>query len=95
MWKKVDGPETKAKARLAVKGFTEPDLTTLRAGSPTLSRMGRNCLLQLAACYRMCLSMGDVETAFLQGNLGDSERYVYVDLPPDARSISPVSQRMK
>ena len=30
-WKKVDNAAPKAKARLVVKGFTDPDLTTLRA----------------------------------------------------------------
>ena len=64
--KKVEGSDTqKAKARLVVKGFTDPDLTTIRAESPTLSKVGRNCLLQLAASYKMKLSMGDVKTAFL------------------------------
>ena len=64
-WKKLEGSEgTKAKARLVVKGFTDPDLTTTRAESPTLSKIGRNCLLQLAASHRMKISMGDVKTAF-------------------------------
>ena len=31
--------------------------------------------------------MGDVKTAFLEGNLGESERDVYGDLPPDARKF--------
>ena len=35
-WKKVDNASPKAKARLVVKGFTDPDLTTLRAESLTL-----------------------------------------------------------
>jgi len=73
-WKKVEGSdEQKAKARLVVKGFTDPDLTTIRAVSPTLSKVGRNCLLQLAASYKMKLSMGDVKTAFLQGNMGKAK----------------------
>ena len=31
--------ETKAKARLVVKGFTDPDLIKLRAEAPTLSKI--------------------------------------------------------
>ena len=68
-WKKTDEGD-KAKARLVVKGFTDPDLTTIRAESPTLSKIGRNCLLQLAASCRVTISMGDVKTAFLQGEMG-------------------------
>ena len=82
-WKKLDdGSGRKAKARLVVKGFTDPDLIKIRAESPTLSKVARNCLLQLAASYRMKLSMGDVKTAFLQGNCGESERDIYGELPP-------------
>ena len=39
----------------------------------------------------MTLSMGDVKTAFLQGNMGESERGVYGDLPPDTRKLLGVS----
>ena len=35
--------------------------------------------------------MGDVKTAFLQGDSGESERNVYGDLPPDARELFGVS----
>ena len=39
-WKVAeDTGETKAKARLVVKGFTDPDLTEIRSESPTLSRL--------------------------------------------------------
>ena len=41
--------ETKTKARLVVKGFTDPDLTEIRAESPTLSRLSRQLILQIAA----------------------------------------------
>merc|ERR1711884_757716 len=46
-WK--EAPEgTKAKARLVAKGFTDPDHLTLRAEAPTLSKVGRHLLLQIA-----------------------------------------------
>ena len=49
-WKVAeDTGETKAKARLVVKGFTDPDLTEIRAESPTLSRLSRQLILQLSA----------------------------------------------
>ena len=39
----------------------------------------------------MTLSMGDIKTASLQGNMGESERDVYGGLPPDARELLGVS----
>ena len=70
--KKVEvSDKQKARARLVVNGFTDPDLTTIRAEPPTLSKVGRNCLPQLAASYKMKLSMGDV---ILQGDMGESDR---------------------
>jgi len=51
-WKAADSPDDKsrkAKARLVVKGFIDPDLTTLRAESPPLSRLGKHLLFQIAA----------------------------------------------
>ena len=59
---------TKAKARLVAKGFTDPDLLTIRAEAPTLSKIGRHCLLQLACSHKFKLEVGDVSTAFLQGD---------------------------
>ena len=49
-WKVAeDTVETKAKARLVVKGFTDPDLTEIRLESPTLSRFSRQ-LIFTALC---------------------------------------------
>ena len=54
-WKAADedATERKAKARLVVKGFTDPDLATVRAESPTLSRLARRWLLQVAASSKV------------------------------------------
>ena len=41
--------QKKAKARLIIKGFQDPRLTTLPRESPTLSSLGRNLLLSCAA----------------------------------------------
>ena len=49
-WKVAeDTGETKAKARLVVKGFIDPDLTEIRSESPTLSRLSRQLILQISA----------------------------------------------
>ena len=68
-WKLVNDGDTateQAKARLVVKGFTDPDLTTLRAEAPTLSKAARHMLLQLGASLKFTFEVGDVKTAFLQ-----------------------------
>ena len=58
----------KAKARLVVKGFTDPDLTEIRSESPTVSRLSRQLILQLSASRGFRLRKGDVKTAFLSGD---------------------------
>jgi len=81
-WKAVDDDPKqtrKAKARLVVKGFTDPDLITLRAESPTLSRLSKHWILQTAASKHWTITKGDVKTAFLQGNRTEAQRDVYVE----------------
>ena len=81
-WK--DAPDnTVAKARLVIKGFTDPDLTTIRAEAPTLSKMGRHMLFQMGASHNFQFEMGDVKTAFLQGDRGESKRDVYAQPVPE------------
>ena len=50
--------ETKSKARLFVKGFTDPDLIEIRSESPTLSRLSRQLILQLSASRGFRLRKG-------------------------------------
>ena len=58
-WKVAeDTGETKAKARLVVKGFTDPDLTEHSLGSPTLSPLSRTLILQLSASRGFSLEKG-------------------------------------
>ena len=91
-WKKV-GPSAehptgqKGKARLVIKGFTDPDLLKIRAESPTLSKAARHLILQIAASHRRTLEMGDVKTAFLQGDGGEDERDVYAEPPADVKRL--------
>ena len=82
-WK--EAPEgTKAKARLVPKGFTDPDLLTIRAEAPTLSKIGRHCLIQIACSHKFKLEVGDVSTAFLQGDQ-EQNRDVYLEPTADLR----------
>ena len=69
----------KAKARLVVKGFTDPDLIKLRAEAPTLSKAGRHLLLQFGVSRKFQFEMGDVKTAFLQGDKTETNRNVYLE----------------
>lgn len=43
----------KAKARLIIKGFQDPDLLHISRDSPTLSTLGRNLLLSLTSHFGM------------------------------------------
>ena len=77
-----DTGETKARARLVVKGFTDPDLTEI------LSRLSRQLILQISASHGFRLRMGDVKTAFLSGDREEARRDVYAGPPRDARQIT-------
>ena len=55
-------------------------MVELRAESPTLSKVGRHVLLQLAASLKLDLEIGDVTTAFLQGDReAETKRDVYLE----------------
>ena len=68
------------------KGFTDPDLLTSRAEAPTLSKIGRHCILQLACSHKFKLEVGDVSTAFLQGDKKEQSRDVYLEPTADLRT---------
>ena len=54
----------RAKSRLIIKGFQDPQLVDLPREAPTLSTMGRNLLVSAASRNRTQLSAGDIKTAF-------------------------------
>ena len=62
----------KAKARLVVLGFQDPKLTEVARDAPTLTREGRNTILQTIASMKWRLSSFDIKTAFLRGKADDS-----------------------
>ena len=89
-WKQVEDPEgkpigRKAKARLILKGFQDPDLLTVDRQAPTMSTLGRNAILSLAAKKRFKVFLGDIKTAYLNGDATELERRIYAEPPADVR----------
>ena len=73
-WKPLDpqdvGPGQrpfKAKARLVILGFMDPQLDSIPRDSPTLGRVPKMLLLQAIASHSWHLRSFDVKAAFLQG----------------------------
>ena len=69
-WKPDDSKSSgrRAKARLIIKGFTDPDLLDLESHSPTLSREGFMTVLQSVCSHGHKLQFGCVQQAFNTGN---------------------------
>ena len=78
--RKSDGS---AKARLVVLGFMAHNLTEVATTSPTMSKVGRNVILTLAAAYRFKLKAGDVTSAFLQTGISLEDEQLNVLAPPE------------
>ena len=51
----------RAKARLIIKGFTDPDLLDIESHSPTLTRAGFMTVLQSVCSHGSKLQFGDVQ----------------------------------
>eukprot|EP00435_Cladocopium_sp_Y103_P000139 s3655_g1.t1 len=75
-WKGANGDEPpgelsldgkRAKARLVVIGYEDPDIDVVKNDAPTLTKDGRQCVLQQVSSYRWPLISFDISTAFLHG----------------------------
>eukprot|EP00439_Symbiodinium_sp_Y106_P003663 s9931_g1.t1 len=68
-WKPPDkeGMPRRAKARLVVLGFEDPDIQSIPNDAPTLGKDARQMILQKVVSNRWKLINFDVSTAFLQG----------------------------
>ena len=79
--------DLKAKCRVVVAGFSDPDLASIERYSPTATRLAMHIVLQLCANGwndpggPWSLVTGDVEVAFLQGKQTDRQQPLYM-LPP-------------
>ena len=90
-WKKNADGSPRAKARLIVQGFRDPDALngTLNTASPTLTRLSRNFILTVATMQNYDLFTADITTAFLQGKEfpDGSDRVIWIKLPRDGERL--------
>ena len=90
-WKKNSDGTPRAKARLIVQGFRDPDALSgsLSTASPTLTRLSRNFILTIASMQDFQPFTADITTAFLQGKEfpKDSDRVIWIKLPKDGENI--------
>ena len=88
-WKKIEAegaPDRwKAKARLVLRGFEDPDLLSIQKAAPTASRLSRTLLLATAQWLSWDIMCGDVKTAFLSGK--EFSREIVVRLPADCSAL--------
>ena len=62
-----DKPLQKAKARLVVLGYEDPQVDSIPRDSPTMSKLSRMLILQMAASSKWTIGSFDIKTAFLRG----------------------------
>ena len=90
-WKDLDpidaakeGKTRKAKARLVILGYMDPNITDIPRDSPTLQKDTRSLLLQYCASRQWKIQSFDVKTAFLRGSRRD-DRVLGVEPPVELR----------
>ena len=90
-WKDVDeieakeiGKQRKAKARLVILGYEDPNLTEIPRDSPTLQKESRSLILRYCASQKWHIRSSDIKTAFLRGPRRD-DRVLGVDPPDELR----------
>lgn len=78
VFKATDDPnQVKAKARLVAVGFTDPDFGESPTRSPTLTRKGRQALLQLASHRGWESLKADAKAGFLQGKETQMKKQIF------------------
>ena len=86
-WKKPeDGSlQRKAKARLVLKGFQDPDILSMEKAAPTAGKTAKMLLLSLVPNMNWVVMCGDVRAAFLSG--ANFDREIIVKLPKDCSPL--------
>ena len=83
-WILTRKPESgKYKARLVVKGFTDPHLTELRTESPTANRRARNLFHAACSKFHLRSSRGYATAAFIQGDATELQGNVLAEPAPE------------
>ena len=80
-WKSIG----KAKARVCVLGFQDPDLTEVPRDSPTSSAASEALIMQWVVSHKYRLISGDIKTAFLSGD--EDIRNIFISPPDDVRQM--------
>ena len=83
-WSKHPDGSPRAKARLIVRGFQDPE-GTVPTSSPTTTRLSRSMLLSLASTMSWPIWTSDIATAFLQGK--PQSRKLWVQLPSECLDL--------
>ena len=86
-WSKNPDGSPRAKARLIVRGYNDPDALAgqIVTSSPTTTRLSRSYILSLAANMGWSTWTADVSTAFLQGR--PQNRKLWVKLPAECLQL--------
>eukprot|EP00435_Cladocopium_sp_Y103_P006894 s1307_g2.t1 len=80
--KEIGGRSRKAKARLVVLGYMDPQLDTIPRDSPTLGKTSKMFIAQIIASMRWTLMSFDIKAAFLQGKTQEG-RVIAVEPVPE------------
>ena len=83
--------DKKAKARIVILGYLDPECESRPTTSPTMTRTTRQLVLQLGAAKKMTAAKADVKGAFLQGRKFNRELYV-IPVPELAKELGMSSQ---
>ena len=68
-------------------GTAKARLVVLATASPTMSKVGRNIILTLAAALKMKVKAGDVTSAFLQTGISLEDEELNVMAPPELAAM--------
>ena len=80
--KENNGKSRKAKARLVVLGYMDPQLDTIPRDSPTLGRTSKMLIAQVIASMQWTLMSFDIKAAFLQGKTQE-DRVIAIEPVPE------------
>ena len=80
---KASGERIKAKARIVILGYSDPNLLEANTVSPAMSRLSRQLLLNMASVRKWDILCGDVKSAFLQAKSPQGQRCVFAAPVPE------------